>query len=274
MRKSILSFLEKKGKNEKITMVSAYDYHSAKILDNCDIDIILVGDSLAMMVLGMQDTLSVTMDEMLIFTKAVSRGAKKSFVLADMPFMSYQGSDRDAILNASRFIKESRANGVKVEGGIEIASKIKLISQSGIPVVAHLGLTPQAVNILGGYRIQGKDLQSAQKIIDDAKAVQDSGACMLVLECVPVKLAQKINSILEIPTIGIGSGKYCDGQVLVYHDLLGLNKDFKAKFVKHFDKIDPQIGVEKYRDEVKSGIFPSEEHSFDYLGEELLDKLY
>lgn len=274
MRKSILSFLEKKGKNEKITMVSAYDYHSAKILDNCDIDIILVGDSLAMTVLGMQDTLSVTMDEMLIFTKAVSRGAKKSFVLADMPFMSYQSSDRDAILNASRFIKESHANGVKLEGGAEIASKIKLISQSGIPVVAHLGLTPQAVNMLGGYRVQGKDLQSAQKIIDDAKAVQDAGACMLVLECVPVKLAQKISSILEIPTIGIGSGKYCDGQVLVYHDLLGLNKDFKAKFVKHFNKIDPQVGVEKYRDEVKSGIFPSEEHSFDYLDDELLDKLY
>ncbi len=274
MRKSILSFLEKKGKNEKITMVSAYDYHSAKILDNCDIDIILVGDSLAMTVLGMQDTLSVTMDEMLIFTKAVSRGAKKSFVLADMPFMSYQSSDRDAILNASRFIKESHANGVKLEGGVEITSKIKLISQSGIPVVAHLGLTPQAVNMLGGYRVQGKDLQSAQKIIDDAKAVQDSGACMLVLECIPVKLAQKISSILEIPTIGIGSGKYCDGQVLVYHDLLGLNKDFKAKFVKHFDKIDPQVGVEKYRDEVKSGIFPSEEHSFDYLDDELLDKLY
>ncbi|EIR9116973.1 3-methyl-2-oxobutanoate hydroxymethyltransferase [Campylobacter jejuni] len=274
MRKSMISFLEKKAKNEKITMVSAYDYHSARILDNSDIDIILVGDSLAMTVLGMQDTLSVTMDEMLIFTKAVSRGAKKSFVLADMPFMSYQSSDRDAILNASRFIKESRANGVKVEGGIEIASKIKLISQSGIPVVAHLGLTPQAVNMLGGYRVQGKDLQSAQKIIDDAKAVQDAGACMLVLECVPVKLAQKISSILEIPTIGIGSGKYCDGQVLVYHDLLGLNKDFKAKFVKHFDKIDPQVGVEKYRDEVKSGIFPSQEHSFDYLDDELLDKLY
>lgn len=274
MRKSMISFLEKKAKNEKITMVSAYDYHSARILDNSDIDIILVGDSLAMTVLGMQDTLSVTMDEMLIFTKAVSRGAKKSFVLADMPFMSYQSSDRDAILNASRFIKESHANGVKVEGGVEITSKIKLISQSGIPVVAHLGLTPQAVNMLGGYRVQGKDLQSAQKIIDDAKAVQDSGACMLVLECVPVKLAQKISSILEIPTIGIGSGKYCDGQVLVYHDLLGLNKDFKAKFVKHFDKIDPQVGVEKYRDEVKSGIFPSEEHSFDYLDDELLDKLY
>ncbi|MBX2130463.1 3-methyl-2-oxobutanoate hydroxymethyltransferase [Campylobacter jejuni] len=274
MRKSMISFLEKKAKNEKITMVSAYDYHSARILDNSDIDIILVGDSLAMTVLGMQDTLSVTMDEMLIFTKAVSRGAKKSFVLADMPFMSYQSSDRDAILNASRFIKESHANGVKVEGGIEIASKIKLISQSGIPVVAHLGLTSQAVNMLGGYRVQGKDLQSAQKIIDDAKAVQDAGACMLVLECVPVKLAQKISSILEIPTIGIGSGKYCDGQVLVYHDLLGLNKDFKAKFVKHFDKIDPQVGVEKYRDEVKSGIFPSQEHSFDYLDDELLDKLY
>ncbi|EDP5716997.1 3-methyl-2-oxobutanoate hydroxymethyltransferase [Campylobacter coli] len=274
MRKSMISFLEKKAKNEKITMVSAYDYHSARILDNSDIDIILVGDSLAMTVLGMQDTLSVTMDEMLIFTKAVSRGAKKSFVLADMPFMSYQSSDRDAILNASRFIKESHANGVKVEGGIEIVSKIKLISQSGIPVVAHLGLTPQAVNMLGGYRVQGKDLQSAQKIIDDAKAVQDAGACMLVLECVPVKLAQKISSILEIPTIGIGSGKYCDGQVLVYHDLLGLNKDFKAKFVKHFDKIDPQVGVEKYRDEVKSGIFPSQEHSFDYLDDELLDKLY
>ncbi|EAI3151963.1 3-methyl-2-oxobutanoate hydroxymethyltransferase [Campylobacter coli] len=274
MRKSMISFLEKKAKNEKITMVSAYDYHSARILDNSDIDIILVGDSLAMTVLGMQDTLSVTMDEMLIFTKAVSRGAKKSFVLADMPFMSYQSSDRDAILNASRFIKESHANGVKVEGGIEITSKIKLISQSGIPVVAHLGLTPQAVNMLGGYRVQGKDLQSAQKIIDDAKAVQDAGACMLVLECVPVKLAQKISSILEIPTIGIGSGKYCDGQVLVYHDLLGLNKDFKAKFVKHFDKIDPQVGVEKYRDEVKSSIFPSQEHSFDYLDDELLDKLY
>ncbi|WP_139470840.1 3-methyl-2-oxobutanoate hydroxymethyltransferase [Campylobacter armoricus] len=274
MRKNILSFLEKKTKNEKITMVSAYDYHSAKILDDSDVDIILVGDSLAMVMLGMQDTLSVTMDEMLIFTKAVWRGAKKSFILADMPFMSYQSSDYDAIINASRFIKEAHANGVKLEGGAEVSSKIKSISQAGIPVVAHLGLTPQAVNMLGGYKVQGRNLQSAQKIIDDAKAVQDSGVCMLVLECIPLKLAQKITSILEIPTIGIGSGKYCDGQVLVYYDLLGINKDFKAKFVKHFDTINPKMAVQKYIHEVKNGIFPSEEHSFDYLDDELLDKLY
>ncbi|AJC91391.1 3-methyl-2-oxobutanoate hydroxymethyltransferase [Campylobacter subantarcticus] len=274
MRKSMLGFSEKKAKNEKITMVSAYDYHSAKILDACDIDIILVGDSLAMVVLGMQDTLSVTMDEMLIFTKAVSRGAKKAFILADMPFMSYQSSDYDAISNASRFIKESYANGVKLEGGKEVFSKIKLISQAGIPVVAHLGLTPQSINTLGGYKVQGRDLHSAQKIIDDAKIIQDAGASMLVLECIPLKLAQKISSILSIPTIGIGSGKYCDGQVLVYHDLLGLNQDFKAKFVKHFDDFNPKVAVERYIHEVKNGIFPSQEYSFDFLDEELLDKLY
>lgn len=272
MRKSISSLLEQKKKNDKITMLTAYDYHSAKALDEAGIDVILVGDSLAMVVLGHEDTLSVTVDEMLVFTKAVSRGTKNAIVLSDMPFASYQACEYEAFKNAARFIKEGRANAVKLEGGKEICKSIEIISKANIPVVAHLGLTPQAINALGGYKVQGKNLEAAQKLLDDARFVQDAGACMLVLECVPSKLAQKITQSLNIPTIGIGAGSYCDGQVLVYHDVLGINQDFKPKFVKRFANFNPKEAVKQYIQEVKSGVFPSAEFSFD-LNDEWIDKL-
>ena len=238
MRKSMLSLLEKKGKNEKITMLTAYDYLSAKAVDEAGIDVILVGDSLAMVVLGLEDTLSVSLDEMLVFTKAVSRAAKNA-----------------------------------LEGGEEICKSIEMISKAKIPVVAHLGLTPQAINALGGYKVQGKNYEAAQKLLKDSRAVESAGASMLVLECVPTKLAQKITQELKIPTIGIGAGKYCDGQVLVYHDLLGINEDFKPKFVKRYVNFNPKEAVKEYIKEVKGGIFPSADFSFD-LDDEWLDKLY
>lgn len=273
MRKSMLSLLEKKGKNEKITMLTAYDYLSAKAVDEAGIDVILVGDSLAMVVLGLEDTLSVSLDEMLVFTKAVSRASKNALVLSDMPFGSYEGCEYEALKNATRFIKEGRANAVKLEGGEEICKSIEMISKAKIPVVAHLGLTPQAINALGGYKVQGKNYEAAQKLLKDSRAVESAGASMLVLECVPTKLALKITQELKIPTIGIGAGKYCDGQVLVYHDLLGINEDFKPKFVKRYANFNPKEAVKEYIKEVKEGIFPSADFSFD-LDDEWLDKLY
>jgi len=273
MKNTILSLQKQKEQKDKIVVVAAYDYFSAKALDEAGVNMILIGDSLAMVVLGQEDTLSVSVDEMLVFTKAVSRGAKNAFILADMPFMSYQTCVYDALKNAARFIKEGRANGVKIEGGKEQVPTIKALSEAGIPVVAHLGLTPQAVNCLGGYKVQGKDLKSAQKLLDDARAVEEAGAFMVLLECVPAKLAQKITNTLKVPTIGIGAGVHCDAQVLVYHDLLGINTAFKPKFVKHFANLNPSEGIKAYIKEVKEGTFPSEEFSF--LGDEdLINKLY
>ena len=273
IRKSISSLLEQKAKNDKITMLTAYDYHAAKALDEAGIDVILVGDSLAMVVLGHEDTLSVSVDEMLVFTKAVSRASKNALVLSDMPFMSYHGCENEALKNAARFIQEGRANAVKLEGGEEICKSIEKISKANIPVVAHLGLTPQAINTLGAYKVQGRNQDAAQKLLNDARAVESAGASMLVLECLPTKLALKITQSLNIPTIGIGAGKYCDGQVLVYHDLLGINQDFKPKFVKRYANFNPKEAVKKYIKEVKDGSFPSAEFSFD-LDDEWLDRLY
>ncbi|WP_270986687.1 3-methyl-2-oxobutanoate hydroxymethyltransferase [Campylobacter upsaliensis] len=274
MRKSIIDFQKQKANGDKITMVAAYDYPSARALDEAGVDVILVGDSVAMVLLGHEDTLSVSMEEMLVFTKAVSKAAKNAFVLADMPFMSYQSSVYDSLQNAAKFMKEGRANGVKLEGGREFSECIKALSRASIPVIAHIGLTPQSVNAMGGYKVQGKSKEAAKKLIDDAKAVQDAGASMVLMECVPSKLAQKITQILEVPTIGIGAGKHCDGQVLVYHDFLGLHQGFKPKFVKQFANLNPNEGIKAYINAVKSGEFPSEEYSFSLENDEWIEELY
>ncbi|MCW1360950.1 3-methyl-2-oxobutanoate hydroxymethyltransferase [Campylobacter sp. US33a] len=274
MKNTILTLQDQKKNQDKIIMLTAYDYFSAKLADEAGVNVILVGDSLGMVVLGYKDTLSVSMQDMLFCSAAVARGAKNAFVLTDMPFMSYQSSVYDALVNAGRLVKEGGANAVKLEGA-DFCEHISAISKASIPVVAHLGLTPQSLHTLGGYRVQGKSLEAAKKLIDDAKAVQDAGAVMLVLECVPEKLAQLITKKLEIPTIGIGAGKYCDGQVLVYHDLLGLNDEFKPKFVKHFANTKEVLkqGINSYIKEVKEEKFPSLEHSFS-IDDELIEKLY
>ncbi|WP_270983075.1 3-methyl-2-oxobutanoate hydroxymethyltransferase [Campylobacter helveticus] len=274
MRKSIVDFKKQKETQDKITMVAAYDYPSAKALDEAGVDIILVGDSVAMVLLGHEDTLSVSVEEMLIFNKAVSRASQNAFVLADMPFMSYQSSTYDALQNAAKFIKIGRANGVKLEGGREFSECIKTLSRASIPVVAHIGLTPQAINAMGGYKVQGKSKEAAQKLIDDAKAVEDAGASMVLMECVPSKLAKKITEILQVPTIGIGAGKHCDGQVLVYHDFLGLHQGFKPKFVRKFADLNPNEGIKAYINAVKSGEFPSDAHSFSLENDEWIEQLY
>lgn len=266
---------EYKENNEKITMLTAYDYSTAKILDEVGVDTILVGDSVGMVMLGYEDTLSVTMEDMIHHTKAVTRGAKNAFVVADMPFMSYQTSVYDAVVNAGRLMKEGRANAVKLEGGVTVAPQIKAIVEASIPVVAHIGLTPQALNALGGFKVQGKDEEAARKLLEDAKAVQEAGACAVVLECVPAKLAELISKQLDIPTIGIGAGAGCDGQVLVYQDMLGIFDNFKPKFVKEFANVGELMrqGFKAYIDEVKGGTFPAEEHTFK-INDEVIEKLY
>ena len=254
---------EKKIKGEKITMLTAYDYATAIVLDESGVDIILVGDSLGMVVLGYDSTLPVTMEDMLHHTKAVARGTKRALVIADMPFLSYQVSTEEALRNAGKFLKEAGAQGVKLEGGREIADLIRKITSIGIPVMAHLGLTPQSVHQLGGYKIQGKDDATAKKLIEDARMIEEAGAFSVVLECVPAALAGKISQAVAIPTIGIGAGAYCDGQVLVINDMLGMFERFTPKFVKKYGNLNAQMkeGVKKYIDEVKSGAFPDEEHS-------------
>ena len=228
-----------------------------------------------MVMLGYEDTLSVTMEDMIHHSAAVARGAKNAFVVTDMPFMSYQTSVYDAVVNAGRLMKEGRANAVKLEGGMEFAPHIEAIVKASIPVVAHIGLTPQSVNAFGGFKVQGKDLKAAQKLIEDAKAVEAAGACMVVMECVPAKLATKITEELHIPTIGIGAGAGCDGQVLVYQDLLAMYSDMKPKFVKQFAQVGEAMreGVKAYIDETKAGTFPGEEHTFQ-ISDEVIEKLY
>jgi 3-methyl-2-oxobutanoate hydroxymethyltransferase len=254
---------ERKIKGARITMLTAYDYATAIVLDNAGVDITLVGDSLGMVVLGYESTLPVTMEEMLHHTKAVSRGTKRALLIADMPFMSYQVSDAEAMVNAGRFLKEAGAHGVKLEGGREVAGLIRKMTSAGIPVMAHLGLTPQSVLQFGGYKIQGKEDAAANIIMEDARMIEDAGAFSVVLECVPAPLAAKITKALSIPTIGIGAGVECDGQVLVINDMLGLFERFTPKFVKKYCNLNAQMkdAVRQYIDEVKSGKFPDEEHS-------------
>lgn len=253
-----------KKRGEKFTMLTAYDYPMATILDEAGVDILLVGDSLGMVVLGYDSTLPVTMEDMLHHTKAVARGAKRALIVGDMPFMSYQVSVEEAVRNAGRFLQEGGAQAVKLEGGREVAEVTRRIAAAGIPVMAHLGLTPQSVHQLGGYKVQGKQEEAARRIKEDAKILEEAGAFSLVLECVPKGLAAEITAALTIPTIGIGAGVHCDGQVLVVHDMLGLFERFTPKFVKKYTLLNMQIceAVRTYIKEVKEGSFPDDAHSF------------
>lgn len=265
MKNTVATILKQKQSGEKITMLTAYDYTTARIIDECGVNSILVGDSLGMTMLGYDTTLPVTMEDMIHHTKAVTRGARNAFVVADMPFMSYQTSIYDAVVNAGRLIKEGGASAVKLEGGAEVCEQIRAIVDSSIPVVAHLGLTPQSVNAFGGFKVQGKTLERAKQIIDDAMKIQEAGACAVVLECVPAKLAEIITEKLDITaTIGIGAGNGCDGQVLVYQDMLGLTTGHTPKFAKVFADAGEVFrkGFTAYIDETKNGNFPADEHTF------------
>ena len=275
MKNTVISFKQAKEKNDKLTMLTAYDYSTAKLIDNAGINGILVGDSLGMVCLGYEDTLSVTMEDMIHHTKAVSRGVKNTLVVADMPFMSYQTSVYDAVVNAGRLIKEGRAHAVKLEGGLEVCDKIEAIVKASIPVMAHIGLTPQSINAIGGFKVQGKDEEAAKRLIDAAIAVEKAGAFAVVLECVPSKLAKIITSKLSIPTIGIGAGADCDGQILVYQDMLGMYNDFTPKFVKKYENIGERMDIafKQYISEVKEKVFPGEEHGFK-ISDEVIEKLY
>lgn len=269
------SFLKAKRDAKKISMLTAYDYPMAKLLDDAGIDCLLVGDSLGMVVLGYETTLQVTIDDMIHHCKAVVRGAKRAHITVDMPFLSYHISPEESVRNAGRLIQEGGASAVKLEGGSNVIDKIKAIVNAQIPVMGHLGLTPQSVNMLGGYKVQGTNLQQAQKLIEEAERLQQAGVFALVLECVPEMLAKLISEKLEIPTIGIGAGKYCDGQVLVTQDMLGIYSDFKPKFVKQYAHLDNIISsaCTQYISEVQLQQFPDAEHSFT-IDDETLAKLY
>ncbi|MCM8710268.1 3-methyl-2-oxobutanoate hydroxymethyltransferase [Clostridium sp. SYSU_GA19001] len=275
MKNTIVTFKEWKNSGKKLTMLTAYDYSMAKLIDEAGVNAILVGDSLGMVCLGYEDTLSVTMEDMIHHTKAVSRGVKNALIVADMPFMSYQTSVYDAVFNAGRLIKEGRAHAVKLEGGAQVAEQIRAIVNCSIPVMGHLGLTPQSINTFGGFKVQGRDADAAKKLIEDAKIIEAAGAFAIVLECIPAKLSEIITSEISIPTIGIGAGKYCDGQILVYQDMLGMFSDFKPKFVKQYADTDSIIknAIKNYISEVQKSIFPSEEYEFK-IDETTLNKLY
>ena len=263
-RKTTLDIKKMKALGEKITMLTAYDYAFSSILDECNIDIILVGDSLGMVVLGYDTTLPVTMEDMLHHTKAVSRAAQNALIVADMPFLSYQISPATALANAGRFLQEANAQAVKLEGGREYAETVQKIVSAGIPVMAHLGLTPQSIHQIGGYKVQGKKEDAARKIVEDAKILEEAGAFSLVLECIPEGLASEITYSLTIPTIGIGAGVNCDGQVLVINDMLGIYDRFTPKHVKKYANLNLETkkAVKTYIAEVKHGAFPDSEHSF------------
>ena len=269
---TVRTFNEAKVTGEKLTMITCYDYSTAKLVDKSGIDSILIGDSLGMTMLGYEDTLSVTVDDMIHHSAAVARGAKHPLIICDMPFMSYSTGIRDSVINAGRLIAEGHAHAVKLEGGVEVKDVIKAIVDAKIPVCAHIGLTPQAVNAFGGFRVQGKDEATVAKLFADAKAVEEAGAFAVVLECVPAALAKKLTEMLSIPTIGIGAGVDCDGQVLVYQDMLGMFDDFVPKFVRQFAHVGEAMvqGFKDYDEAVKKGSFPTKEHEFS-MDERLLE---
>lgn len=275
MKNTITTIQEQKRKNDKITMLTAYDYSMAKLIDRAGINMILVGDSLGNVMLGYENTIAVTVEDMIYHSKSVVRGAKNAMVVTDMPFMSYQASVYDAVVNAGRIMKEGGAAAVKLEGGVDMVPQIQAIVKASIPVVAHIGLTPQSVHAFGGYKVQGKEEKDAKQLLEDAKAVEEAGAFCVVLECVPAKLAKLISQTLTIPTIGIGAGAGCDGQVLVYHDMLGMFSDYKPKFVKKFGDVGKAMedAFRQYIKEVKEGAFPGPEHEYT-IADEVLDKLY
>lgn len=272
---TVKSFQEAKDNNRKISMLTAYDYSMAKIVDVAGIDSVLVGDSLGMVFQGNKSTLPVTLDEIIYHTKAVVRGVKNALVVADMPFLSYHVSKEEAVRNAGRMIKEGGAEAVKMEGGSLFSETIKAVVDAQIPVMGHIGLTPQSVNAFGGFKVQGKDEQSAKRIWEDAKLLEEAGVFAITLECIPDKLAQLITKSLRIPTIGIGAGKSCDGQVLVINDMLGMFSDFVPRFVKQYAKLNTEItaAVQHYIAEVREGDFPAGEHTFD-MDADILEKLY
>lgn len=254
---------DKKGK-EKISALTAYDYPFAKLIDEAGIDIVLVGDSVGMVVTGEENTLSVTMDQMIYHTKMVSRAVKNGLVVGDMPFLSYQTGRKETIANAGRFLKEGGAAAVKLEGGASVCNRIEALTKYDIPVMAHIGLTPQSVHRMGGYKVQGRDERTAYQLLADAKSVESAGAFSLVLEGVPVSLAKEITQSVQIPTIGIGAGPYCDGQILVLHDLLGLCAGPHPKFVRRYAEMASlsRTAVTRYRKDVQSGKFPSLEEGY------------
>ncbi len=275
MKNSITTFQKAKQEHTKISMLTAYDYSMAKLMDEAGVDSILVGDSLGNVILGYENTLAVTMEDMIHHGKAVVRGVKKAFVIIDMPFMSYQTSVYDAVTNAGRIIKQTGASAVKLEGGANMCPQIRAITEASIPVMGHLGLTPQAINALGGFKVQGKSEEAAKKLLEDAKAVEAAGAFALVLECIPSKLAALVTNALTIPTIGIGAGPGCDGQVLVFQDMLGMFSDFTPKFVKQYANLGDSMkaAFQSYCQEIQNGVFPGPEHEYA-IADEILEKLY
>lgn len=268
-------FLKMKQNQEKIVMLTAYDYPSAKLAEQSGVDMILVGDSLGMVVLGYESTVPVTVNDMIHHTKAVKRGAPNTFVVTDMPFMSYHLSMDETLKNAARIMQEGHADAVKLEGADDVVEKISALTKAGIPVVAHLGLTPQSVGVLGGYKVQGKDAESAAQLLEDARKCEAAGAMAVVFECVPYQVGELVTRNLDIPTIGIGAGAETDGQVLVYHDVIKYGVDRLAKFVKVYGDANELIGqsITSYVNEVKSRVFPSEKHTFT-MKEEQLSELY
>ncbi len=263
-RITIQDFIRKKKDGRKITMLTAYDYPFGQIVDEAGIDCILVGDSLGMVVQGLENTLPVTMDEMIYHTRLVTRAARNALVIGDMPFMSYQAGVEDAVRNAGRFLKEAGAAAVKLEGGAEVADRIRAMSRSDIPVMAHIGLTPQSIHRMGGYKVQGKTEDAARRLIEEAHIAEDAGAFSLLMEAIPMDLAGRITEELSIPTIGIGAGPYCDGQVLVLHDVVGIFERFIPKFAKRYVNLREAAlkAVSEFREEVERGVFPSEDNSF------------
>ncbi|MFR7989901.1 MAG: 3-methyl-2-oxobutanoate hydroxymethyltransferase [Anaerovoracaceae bacterium] len=275
MKNTAAGFKQQKENGEKITMLTAYDYCTAKLMDRAGINGLLVGDSLGMVMLGYEDTISVTMEDMIHHTAAVARGAENALIVADMPFMSYQTSVYDAVYNAGRLMKEGRCQAVKLEGGLSVCPQIRAITEASVPVMAHIGLTPQSVNAFGGFKVQGKTEEAARRLLQEAKAVEEAGAFAVVLECVPAKLSALISKEISIPTIGIGAGAGCDGQILVYQDMLAMYSDFTPKFVKKYADIGKamQEGIAAYIDEVRKGAFPAPEHEFK-ISDQVMEKLY
>ncbi|MCR4604531.1 MAG: 3-methyl-2-oxobutanoate hydroxymethyltransferase [Eubacterium sp.] len=274
-KNTVMTFKQAKIDGEKLTMLTAYDYSTAKLIDEAGVNSILVGDSLGNVILGYEDTVPVTMEDMIHHGAAVSRGTKNALLIVDMPFMSYQVSVEDALKNAGRLMKEGGADAVKLEGGHRVCPQIKAMTEAGIPVCAHLGMTPQSVNAFGGFKVQAKTEEAAKLLIEEALAVEEAGAFAVVLECVPAKLAEIVTKKISIPTIGIGAGAGCDGQVLVYADMMGMFSDFVPKFVKQYAHIGDAMreSVRAYIEEVGAGTFPTEEHTFK-IDEEVIDKIY
>lgn len=266
---TVRDIIELKGAGDKVVMLTAYDASFGRLLDRSGIEIVLVGDSLGMVALGYESTVPVTMEEMLHHARAVRHGVERALLVGDMPFLSYQLGVREAIANGGRFLKEARCDAVKLEGGLEVCETVAAMVRAGIPVMGHIGLTPQTAGALGGYKVQGKDAESARRLLAEAKGLAEAGAFAIVLECLPDKLAGAITASIPIPTIGIGAGVQCDGQVLVSHDLLGIFEKFVPSFVKRYADLAPQIAgaISAFRNEVKGGLYPDAEHSFVMQGE-------